>query len=184
MEVDDDWGKFDYIIAHGVYSWVPAEVREQVLAICRKSLGPQGIAFVSYNAFPGCHLRKMVREMMLFHVRGFKSVDERVQQAQELVRFLAAGQETREESRRWMKADLDQVLGHDEGHLYHDELAEINEPLYFTQFIERASAHGLQDLAEADYFEMFDYGFKEAVRQTLRGLDRNRILARAVPGLS
>jgi SAM-dependent methyltransferase len=176
MEVDDDWGKFDYIIAHGVYSWVPAEVREQVLAICRNSLGPQGIAFVSYNAFPGCHLRKMVREMMLFHVRGFKSVDERVQQAQELVRFLAAGQEAREESRRWMKAELHQVLGHDEGHLYHDELAEINEPVYFTQFIERASAHGLQYLAEADYFEMFDYGFKESVRQTLRGLDRNRIL--------
>ena len=176
MEVDEDWGKFDYIIAHGLYSWVPAEVQEQMLAICRNSLGPQGIAFVSYNAFPGCHLRKMVREMMLFHVRGFKSVDERVQQAQELVRFLAAGQETREESRRWMMAELDQVLSHDEGHLYHDELAEINEPLYFTQFIERAGAHGLQYLAEADYFEMFDYGFKESVRQTLRGLDRNRIL--------
>jgi SAM-dependent methyltransferase len=175
-EINSDWGKFDYIIAHGLYSWVPVEVREQVLAICRNSLAPQGIAFVSYNAFPGCHLRRMVREMMLYHVRGFESAEERVRQAQEFVRFLAAGQETKEESRLWMKAELDQVLGHDEGHLYHDELAEINEPLYFTQFMERASAHGLQYLAEADYFEMFDYGFKESVRQILAGLGQNRIL--------
>jgi SAM-dependent methyltransferase len=175
-EINHDWGKFDYIIAHGLYSWVAADIQKQVLAICRNSLAPRGIAFVSYNAFPGCHLRKMVREMMLFHVRSIDSADERVRQAQALVRFLAEGQETQEERRLWMKAELDQVLDHDQGHVYHDELADINEPLYFTQFMERATAHGLQYLAEADYFEMFDYGFKESVRQTLEGLGQNRIL--------
>jgi methyltransferase-like protein/2-polyprenyl-3-methyl-5-hydroxy-6-metoxy-1,4-benzoquinol methylase len=175
-EINGDWGKFDYIIAHGVFSWVPVEFREHLLRICRNSLAPHGIAFVSYNTFPGCHLRNMLREIMLFHVRGFDAADEKVRQAQALVKFLVEAQDTGDEYRLWMKAELETIRGHDDGHLYHDELADISEPFYFTQFIERASAHGLQYLAEADYFEMFDYGFKEPTRQILNQLGRNRIL--------
>src|SRR3954462_4967292 len=69
-EIDERWGAFDYIIAHGFYSWVPADIQERLLTICQERLSPQGVAFVSYNAFPGGHLRNMLREMMLFHVRG------------------------------------------------------------------------------------------------------------------
>jgi SAM-dependent methyltransferase len=54
---------FDYIIAHGVYSWVPDPVRDRILAICSECLSQNGIAYVSYNAYPGGHIRDMVREM-------------------------------------------------------------------------------------------------------------------------
>jgi SAM-dependent methyltransferase len=174
-EVTADWGKFDYIIAHGLYSWVPAEVQKHLLALCRESLAPQGIAFVSYNALPGGHLRNMLREMMLFHVRGFDSAEERVKQAMAFVRFLAQAHNSNDPYRLWLRSELEGILAHSEGHLYHDELAELNEPLYFTQFIERAAGHGLQYLAEADYFEMFDYGFNAPARQTLDRLAGNRI---------
>src|SRR5260221_7836775 len=80
-EITGEWGKFDYIIAHGLYSWVPPEVARQLLVICRTLLAAQGIAFVSYNALPGGHLRNLLREMMLFHVRGFEAPEERVKQA-------------------------------------------------------------------------------------------------------
>jgi len=175
-EINGDWGKFDYIIAHGLYSWVPAKVQEHLLALCRNSLSPQGIAFASYNALPGCHLRNMLREMMLFHVRGFDAPQERVNQALALVRFLAEAQDTQDEYRLWMKAELDRIVEHDEGHLYHDELAELNEPLYFTQFMERATRHGLQYVGDADYFEMSDHIFKPAVQQTLERLAQSRIM--------
>lgn len=174
--IGDDWGQFDYIIAHGLFSWVPAEVRSCILKLCRERLAPQGIAFISYNAYPGCHVRNMLREMMLFHTRNFKSPDECVQQAKALAQFLAGAQDTRDEYRLWMKAELKAVLDHDEGHLYHDELAEISEPLYFTQFVEKAASHNLQYLGEADYFEMFDHGFNEPTCQTLQQLSRNRVL--------
>ena len=168
--------KFDYIIAHGMFSWVPPEVRKQLLGLCRALLAPQGIAFVSYNAFPGAHLRNMLREMMLFHVRGAESPLDRVQQAQALIKFLAEAQDVRDEFNHWMKAELDSILEHDKGHIYHDELSEINEPLYFTQFIGQAADHDLQYLGEADYFEMFDYRFNAATRQTLKQLGSNRLL--------
>jgi methyltransferase-like protein/SAM-dependent methyltransferase len=175
-EFDAGGGKFDYIIAHGLFSWVPAEVREHVLALCRNCLAPQGIAFISYNAMPGSHLRNMLREMMLFHVRGLESPQERVQQTKAFVKFMADAQDTNDEYRLWIKAELNHVLSHEEGHLYHDELAEISDPFYFTQFIQQAGVHGLKYLGEADYFEMFDYGFKESARETLTQLGQNRIL--------
>jgi SAM-dependent methyltransferase len=175
-EINGDWGKFDYIIAHGLYSWVPAKVQQRVLAICRESLSPQGIAFVSYNALPGGHLRGMLREMMLFHVRGFSEPEERVRQALAFTKFLADAQDSHDEHHFWMKGELERILGHAEGHLYHDELAELNEPLYFTQFMERAGQADLQYVGEADYFEMSDHAFKDTVRQTLGQLAQNRIL--------
>jgi methyltransferase-like protein/SAM-dependent methyltransferase len=175
-EIDASWGRFDYIIAHGLYSWIPANVRDHIFRISHELLAPHGIAFVSYNALPGCHLRNMLREMMLFHVRGFDSPAERLQQATAFVRFLADAQDTPDEYRLWVKAEARNIADHDEGHLFHDELGEINDPLYFTQFIDRAAQHGLQYLGEADYFEMSDHIFKEPVRQTLTQLSHNRIL--------
>jgi SAM-dependent methyltransferase/methyltransferase-like protein len=174
--IDHDWGQFDYIIAHGLFSWVPAEVRAHVLKLCHERLAPQGIAFISYNAYPGCHMRNMLREMMLFHVQRFESAAERVRQAKALARFVAQAQNTNDEYRLWMKSEFESILDHDEGHLYHDELAEISAPMYFHQFIETAAAHQLQYVGEADYFEMFDYGFDESARQTLEQLSKNRIL--------
>src|SRR5512141_894057 len=50
-------GTFDYVIAHGLYSWVPPAVQERVLAITSEVLAPNGIAYVSYNAHPGGHVR-------------------------------------------------------------------------------------------------------------------------------
>ncbi|HEY5911084.1 MAG TPA: class I SAM-dependent methyltransferase [Verrucomicrobiae bacterium] len=175
-DMKSDWGRFDYIIAHGVYSWVPAEVREHLLGICHDLLSSSGIAFVSYNTFPGFHLRSMLREMMLFHVRGFPSAQDRVGQAQALVRFLAGGQQTHDEYRLWLKAECEGVLDHAEGHLYHDELGAVNDAFYFTQFVEAASRHGLQYLAEADFFEMSDGVFEDSTRVTLNRMAQNRVL--------
>jgi len=176
MAVDRGWGEFDYIIAHGLYSWVPRETREHILEICRLALAPHGLAFISYNAFPGGHLRQMLREMMLFHVRGFESAEERVKQAMALARLLAEARHSADEYQLWMKAEWETILNHEEGHLYHDELCEVNQPFYFTQFMRDAAAHKLQFVAEADYFEIFDYGLRETTRETLARLGHNRIL--------
>src|SRR5712692_4297077 len=52
-QVTPELGEFDYIIAHGVFSWVPKDVRDQLLTICKQNLAPNGVAFVSYNVYPG-----------------------------------------------------------------------------------------------------------------------------------
>ena len=69
MDVDAAFGRFDFIICHGVYSWVPAVVQDKVLRICHDNLNPNGVAMVSFNALPGSHARQALREMMLYHTR-------------------------------------------------------------------------------------------------------------------
>ena len=40
-------GDFDFIICHGVYSWIPEALREDLLRVCRERLTPDGVAMVS-----------------------------------------------------------------------------------------------------------------------------------------
>ena len=138
MEITPDWGHFDYIIAHGIYSWVQLEVRHKLLQICHENLAPHGIAYVSYNTYPGNHLRNMVREMMLFHVQGTQEPQEKVRQALALARFLAESQSDPDLYRRFLREELEDILDHQEGQLYHDELAPINVSEYFHEFVAHA----------------------------------------------
>src|SRR5262249_61748376 len=89
LDVGPDFGTFDYILCHGVYSWVPPAVQDKILAICRQHLSPDGVAYISYNTYPGWHLRGMVREMLRYHVRQFSEAAARVQQARAFLEFLA-----------------------------------------------------------------------------------------------
>jgi SAM-dependent methyltransferase len=177
MDVTLEWGQFDYIIAHGLYCWVPPAVRERIMEICRANLAPQGVAYISYNTLPGCHARRMKREMMQFHVRGVKDPRQKITQAVAFLQFLAAGQ-TRPD---WFSAFLESEMEDLQepvfaNLLFHDDLAEINDPLYFHQFVQHAGQHALQFLAEADYDEMQYSMYPPAVAEQLRQMARQNIL--------
>ncbi len=72
LDVDASFGTFDYIVANGIYAWTPPEVRDKLLAVARANLSPQGVAFISYNAYPGGHWRKLMREAMLISGRAIR----------------------------------------------------------------------------------------------------------------
>ena len=150
-ELPRDFGEFDYVIAHGLYSWVPPAVQERVLEICKARLSPNGIAYVSYNAMPGCRIRQTTREMMRYHVAGIADPAEKVARARALVKTLA---EARDEADPWgrvLRWELEHVGAAEAGPIFHDDLAEVNEPLYFHEFAARAVRHGLQFLSEAQF---------------------------------
>jgi SAM-dependent methyltransferase len=149
-----DLGTFDYVIAHGLYSWVPPPVQERVLAIASEALAPNGVAYVSYNAFPGCHVRNAMRQMMQWHVRGLAEPAERINQARTLVRFLGEAAPPGPLYAAILNETLEHQGKQQDAVLFHDDLAEINEPLLFADFIERASRHKLKFLSEADYCDM------------------------------
>lgn len=174
-QAGDMFGRFDYIIAHGLYSWVPENVRRSVLATCRRSLNPHGIAFISYNAFPGCHQRRMLREMMLFHIREVSEPEDRVLQAKAFLQFLSQSKDKPGEYRQFLLQELERVEKYDASQLFHDDLSEVNDPFYFHQFASASAAHGLQYLAEADFHEMSGHAFSPATQAVLSGLGEDRI---------
>ena len=174
-EVTRDLGRFDYIVCHGVYSWVPEEVRNAILRICRENLAPNGIAFVSYNAYPGNRLREMIREMMLFHTHGFEAPAEKIEQARALAGFVAAAQDETDLYRKFLKSEMEMFLRQDGNYFFHDALAEINTPFYFYQFMNAAHAHGLAYLGEGDFHMMLDLTLPPVVGKKLDELSGNRI---------
>jgi SAM-dependent methyltransferase len=168
MRVGADLGEFDYIMAHGVYSWVPAEVRDRLLSVCRAHLGPRGVAYISYNARPGFRRRLMFREMMLYHVRNVEDPLARVKQAIRFIESLAKLRPENERARAMFAEQLQHVSECEPGFIYHDDLASDNYAPYFHEFMAHAQRHRLAYLAEADFLEMQDDIYPEPVTEALQ----------------
>ena len=175
-KMDPSSGPFDYIIAHGVYSWVPHPVRQQLIELLQKCLAPQGVAFVSYNVLPGAQLLNMLRGMMLHHVRDLKTPADRLRQAFAFADFLNQGMAHADSAMgRWLHEELDRIRELEPGHVFHDHLAEINDACHFTDFMGDARCHGLQYVGEADLRDMNESIFPHAARQLLDRLEGDRI---------
>ena len=178
MDVNDSYGMFDYIICHGVFSWVPNDVQEKVLQICAKQLTPNGIAYISYNTYPGWHLRGMIRDMMRYHSERFNTPQLRTQQARALLDFLA--QSVRQDGGAYsvlLKTELETLRHQADHYLYHEHLEEVNAPLYFYQFANRAKTHGLKYLGESRVGTMVTGNFGPEIEKTLRMLATDQIQA-------
>jgi SAM-dependent methyltransferase len=154
--IDESFGDFDYIIAHGLYSWVPAEVRDALMAVTAARLAPQGVAFISYNANPGRHIRQMLREMMLYHARDAADAHERVERGRWFLEWLGR---TRAVGKAWrvlLDDEIASLLERRPDSLAHDDLGECNDSFYFHEFAAHAAAHGLQYLGDASNRQAFD----------------------------
>jgi SAM-dependent methyltransferase len=142
-DLDHHDGEFDFIFAHGLYSWVPPDVRDRLLAVCRERLAPAGVAFVSYNVYPGRYPRQMLREILLYHTRAILDPARRISEARRLLKQLD-------------HPEAAALLKQGDDSLFHDDLAPINHPVWFRDFAAHAQRHGLQYLGEADSCTTFD----------------------------
>jgi SAM-dependent methyltransferase len=148
-DVDESFGAFDFIIAHGLFSWVPRDVQEALLEVCARRLSPNGVAYLSYNTLPGWSSGVMFRELVLYRVRGIADPSERLREARSFLRFLAGA--TRPKGTIWA-AMLDEHASYFEQehdwYLLHDDLEAENHPVYFHEIVARAEGHGLQYVTE------------------------------------
>ncbi|TMQ34738.1 MAG: methyltransferase [Planctomycetota bacterium] len=175
LDVSSGFGQFDYIICHGVYSWVPDEVQDKILQVCATNLAPDGVAYVSYNTYPGWHLRGLIREMLGFHVGQFREAKVRVQQARAFLDFLAESvSDPQGVYGQLLKQEAAMLRSETDTYLFHEHLEDVNNPLYFHQFAARAAAKRLQYLAEAQPSAR-TVELAPEVRRTLEQLAPDRI---------
>jgi methyltransferase-like protein/2-polyprenyl-3-methyl-5-hydroxy-6-metoxy-1,4-benzoquinol methylase len=149
MAIDSDFGQFDYIIVHGVYSWVSPTVRAKILQVCHQQLHPQGVAYVSYNVYPGWHMDMMLRKMVLYHVQSIRELPEKLAAAKALIRFLITSIETKYDTYSLaLKKELTRINQLEENYFFHEYLEKYNEAVFFHEFIEQVNHYGLQYLAD------------------------------------
>jgi SAM-dependent methyltransferase len=177
-ELSEELGEFDYVIAHGLYSWVPPEVQDALLATFRRFLAPNGVGYVSYAVYPGCHLRELVRDMMLFHTDRIDDPLEKVREGVRFVNFVkerhtaspAYAAALAHELERFEKAELEYV--------FHDDFASDNAPVYFGAFVEHLRRHDLDFLAESMFSFFGDPNLSSETQRTVEHLSGGDVVAR------
>jgi len=177
LDVGRELGQFDYIIAHGLYAWVPEPVSDRLLALCHEFLTPHGVAFVSYNVLPGGHLRNMIREMMLYQVQGIEDPEQKAAAALEFLSFIAESRPSGDAFRLLIEEQLKQMQKRSPQAIYHDELSAIHHPLHFSEFVAHARKHGLQYLSESVLPPPTDPRFRSDLQPALESTAGDDIIA-------
>ncbi len=153
----DRLGRFDYIIVHGVYSWVPPAVRDKILQLTRDCLNPQGLAYISYNVLPGWRMRGSLRDVLLYATRDASGASEKLQAARAaLLRLQAAMQGSMQHSGNYVLNEIGYLLEAHPSYLLHEYLAAYNQPFLFSEFLHDVGAAGLQYVCETDLHTLFD----------------------------
>lgn len=142
-------GTFDYVVAHGIYAWVPDAVRAQLMPMIARLLSPNGIAMVSYNTAPGGHSRMALRDMLLHHVRDIPAPGERLAAARALLRDFAVPKGGDQPITAAMRKDAQAALAQSDGVFFHDTFGHCYAPQALLTVTADAARHGLRYLGEA-----------------------------------
>ncbi|CAG0933307.1 putative protein RP789 [Thermoflexales bacterium] len=184
LDVTPAFGKFDYIIVHGIFSWVPTAVRDKILEICYQNLSPHGVAYVSYNTYPGWHMLGTIREMMLYHTRHTTEARMRIAKAREMLKFMtdsltaASGLSNSKLVKAYagfLQSETEHIGSSTDSYVYHEELEDVNDPIYFHEFAAWADRHHLQYLCEANFSDVFLNDFPTEVMNELLKMARDLV---------
>ncbi len=175
MDVADmsaaDFGTFDYIVAHGLFSWVPEFVRQRVLEIFAELLNPSGVGYLSYSVLPGAYARKPAQDAMRFVSREVSEPEPKVARALSFLKFLAENTAADSTYRALLEDELVRHRTHLAADIFHDDLSELNAPFYFHEFADHLGQHGLQYLSEAELHAMGGGGLPQPARDFIASLD-------------
>lgn len=146
---------FDYIICHGVYSWVPNSVRDAILRVIAEGLSDDGAAIVSYNTYPGWKMKEVYRDTMLYRSQEIKDVREKIKYGFGMMDFLKKHLAANNPWRVAIDQHYDHIRQADLSYLAHEYFEVINEPCYFHEFMSLAKEKGLGFVSEADFQNHF-----------------------------
>ena len=169
--------KFDYIICHGVFSWVPADVQDAIFRVIQENLAAQGVAYVSYNTYPGWKMREVIRDAMIFHAGSLTDPKQKLDQARAMINFTQEVSDERTAFGKMLREEAAIIGTAPDYYLFHDHLEADNRPCYFREFIDRAQSNRLGYLGESSIADMAPQRFGEKVYGVLQQLSGGNILA-------
>ncbi len=177
-DIDKDFGEFDYIIVHGVFSWVPPEVRQAILRICRENLAPKGIAYISYNTYPGWKAGDIVRDAMLLHSHTSSGDEEKLASAKTMLTLLSKGLSAGNPLAASLRRAVAQLEKHSDYYVAHEYLETFNSPCYFLEFADAAQQAGLAYVGDGDAHSEISatYGQNVQLHHSLIAMGQPKVL--------
>jgi SAM-dependent methyltransferase/methyltransferase-like protein len=168
--------RFDYIVCHGVYSWVPPHVRDAILRIAAEHLADNGIAYVSYNVYPGWHLRGVIRDMMVYHAGMDGDPKLRVAKARWVLDNIAKSSRAGSPYGEMLRREANLLARMDDAYILGEFLERENAPCYFRDFAAKADGFGLAYLCEAELSLCIPEHITPEVGQLIRTMSANNLI--------
>ena len=147
----------DFIVLHGVYSWVSRENQRRILEFVRRKLRAGGVLLIDYNTDVGwASVRPMQRLVHTLASQGNGPADSRVIRALEQVDALSKADaqffRAQPAAARW----IERVQGYSHAYLVHEYLNDAWEPLSFADVVRDLSSIRLKFVASTDFLHHFD----------------------------
>ncbi|SUU38411.1 cyclopropane fatty acyl phospholipid synthase [Actinobacillus seminis] len=164
LDIDEKFGEFDFIICHGVFSWVPDIVKEHILKIVKTNLASNGLAYVSYNTYPGWKLNDILKDGMRFRVQSLLKNGETISH-EDYTRFGLGMVEFLEQYAdldKGLKEKIQNLKNKDPYYLYHEYYEEFNDPIYFYQFAEKLKEKDLVHISDSNLLRSVLINFQES----------------------
>lgn len=182
-ESHEHLGTYDYIIAHGFYSWVDEETKDNFLRLCKEHLAENGILYMSYNTYPGWHKMDSVRALLEFANKDVDTLNhrEKVRHGKTVASKLGAlmlEYDTVKNQQTSFLQSLRQTLQKQDCYVGHDHLEPVNTPVYFHQCMDHMAEHGFTYLCDCDLNLSFPTVYDETLRTKLQELAPHDPLAR------
>ena len=177
MDIDDDFGTFDYILVHGIWSWVPDVVKDKILTICNRNLSDCGIAYISYNTYPGWKRLEQLRDIMLYSEKHAPndSLKDRTVYTKNVLKLIAETMKMDERSRvqsDYKINNINRVIESNDYYVGHEYLETFNDPVYVSQFVERAKRLGCTYVGDESLQRSFITWLDNAVVENIKALSQ------------
>jgi SAM-dependent methyltransferase len=167
---------FDYIICHGVYSWVPPAVRDAILRVSAENLTADGVAYISYNVYPGWQMRGVIRDMMIYHAGLDGDPKMRIAKARWVLDNIAKSSRGGTPYGDMLRGEAKALARMDDSYILGEFLAPENAPCYFRDFAAKAKEHGLVYLCEAELNQCIPEHMGAEVGAMMRVMSRDNLL--------
>jgi methyltransferase-like protein len=169
-------GGYDYVICHGVYSWVPPEVQRALLNLAVTALAHDGVFFISYNTLPGWRQRGALRDIMRVGA-GFVENEDEVTRLENAMAFLALIVEQSSSIAPYVREAAERLKTSEPSYIVQEFLGDYNSAVMFSEFIRDAATAGLQFVSESRVVMMSSEDLTQDLNEVLSALDDN-IIAR------
>ncbi len=152
MDFDETYGEFDYIICHGVFSWVNKEVQDKILDVIKNHLSKNGSALISYNTYPGWKFSDIFKDMMNFRIDVLSKNGKKLQ-AYEIAKYGKEAAELLENFSLFpqeIKNIGSLIKKRSDYYILHEYFEENNIPMYLYEFNEKLKDKELSYIVDTD----------------------------------
>ena len=168
-DIDSKFGEFDYIIVHGVYSWVPPNVQTAILRICRENLSSDGVAFISYNVQPGWRMKQAARDVFMALTPPEMPAQQRWDYGVSWIKDAletTANDNPRPLLHQALSNEMDSILTQRNiRYLAHEYIEEHNEPFLFREFLTQINKAELAYLGDVEPASMVRHITNPALKE-------------------